>query len=209
MHKVSTTRAELLAREQQLKLALRGRDLLEQKRNVLVKEFMREAGTVLQHSDMLQKTASDAAKALARAEAAAGVEGVSSAAMAARSSLLLRMQTVNLMGVKVPHIEERSAARPMTGRGYAISSEPVAVDEAAAAFEDEVGAILRLAESELRMTRLSEEIQRTSRRLNALENRLIPRLTQERTYILNALDERERSDHFRLKLVKHLIESKG
>jgi H(+)-transporting ATP synthase subunit D len=75
-------------------------------------------------------------------------------------------------------------------------------------FESEVDAILQLAESELRLTRLAAEIQGTSRRLNALDHLLIPRLEAERDYIQIALDERERTDHFRLKLVKRVLERK-
>jgi V/A-type H+-transporting ATPase subunit D len=71
-----------------------------------------------------------------------------------------------------------------------------------------VDAILKLVESELRLTRLAGEIQRTSRRLNALDHLLIPRLEAERDYIQMALSEHERSDHFRLKLVKRNLERK-
>lgn len=68
--------------------------------------------------------------------------------------------------------------------------------------------MLQLAEAELRLTRLAGEIQRTSRRLNALDHLLIPRLEAERDFIYAALDEHERSDHFRLKLVKRSLERK-
>jgi len=77
----------------------------------------------------------------------------------------------------------------------------VTIDEAAAAFEAEVDSIIQLAESELRLVRLAAEIQRTSRRVNALEHVFIPRLVAERDYIQMALDERERADRFRLKRV--------
>jgi V/A-type H+-transporting ATPase subunit D len=82
----------------------------------------------------------------------------------------------------------------------------ITIDEAASAFETEVGAIIQLAESELRLTRLASEIQRTSRRLNALDHLLIPRLEAELEQIQMTLDEHERSDHFRLKLMKRGIE---
>jgi V/A-type H+-transporting ATPase subunit D len=116
------------------------------------------------------------------------------------------METVNVMGIKVPHIEQRSVARSLLDRGYAITGTSVTVDEAAAAFEAEVDAIIRLAEHELRLDRLVAEIQRTSRRLNALDHLLIPNLEAERRHIQMALDERERSEHFRLKLAKRLLE---
>lgn len=209
MRKVSTTRAELLAHKEQIHLARQGRDLLEQKRTVLMKEFIQVVDTVMQHADALQQVAARASRALGRAESIAGVEAVRSAAFAARSDLPLTIKTVNVMGIKVPHISQKSVVRSMMNRGYSISGTSVSIDEAAASFKDEVDAILQLADSELRLTRLSREIQRTSRRLNALENHLIPQLETEEKYIQMALDERERSDHFRLKLIKQVIQQKS
>lgn len=209
MRKVSTTRAELLAHKDQITLAKQGRDLLEQKRTVLMKEFMQVVDSVFQYADTLQRSAAQAARALGRAEAIAGVEEVRSAALAARSDLSLNIKMVNVMGIKIPHVEQRSVIRSVINRGYAISGTSVAIDEAAAAFEEEVEAILTLADSELRLARLSREIQRTSRRLNALENHLIPRLEEEKKFIQMALDERERSDHFRFKLIKRVLQQKG
>lgn len=208
MLKVSCTRMELLARKAQIALAKQGRELLEQKRTALMKALLQTADRVLEHSDELQQVAAEARLALARAGATAGLEAVQSAAMASRQELPLEMSTTNVMGVRVPHIEEKQVTRPALGRGYSIVGTSVTIDEAASAFESEVDAILQLAESELRLTRLAAEIQGTSRRLNALDHLLIPRLEAERDYIQIALDERERTDHFRLKLVKRILERK-
>ena len=93
-------------------------------------------------------------------------------------------------------------------RGYAVAGTSIYIDEVAEQFEVEVEGIIRLAESELRLRRLVKEIKRTSRRLNALEYLLIPRLKRECNQIQMALDERERNDHFRLKLSKRLLERK-
>ena len=205
MRTVSATRMELLARKAQISLATQGYELLEQKRTALMKEFMRIADTFLEHSDILQQTAAQARQALARAETAVGSEAVRSAAMASRTDLPLEVSTVNVMGIRVPHIEQKRVSRPATGRGYSVVGTSITIDEAASAFEAEVDAIIHLAESELRLTRLAAEIQRTSRRLNALDQMLIPRLEAERDYIQMALDERERANHFRLKLVKRAL----
>jgi V/A-type H+/Na+-transporting ATPase subunit D len=208
MRKVSCTRMELLARKAQLSLATQGRELLEQKRTALMKEFMRIADTVMEHSDTLQSAAAEARQALARAEAMAGTEALQSAALASRADISIQVTTANVMGVKVPHIEQKGVSRSALGRGYSIVGTSTSIDETAAAFETQVNVILQLAESELRLKRLAEEIQRTSRRLNALEHLLIPRLETELNFIQMALDERERSDHFRLKLVKRILEQK-
>jgi V/A-type H+-transporting ATPase subunit D len=208
MRKISVTRMELLVRKAQITLAWQGRDLLEQKRTALMKEFLRIADTVMERSDALQRAAANARQALAWAEAFGGTEVVKSAALASRSDLPLQVSSVSVMGVKVPRIEQKRVSRSVLGRGYSIVGTSITIDEVAEAFETEVDSIIKLAESELRLTRLASEIQRTSRRLNALDHLLIPRLEAERDFIQMALDERERSDHFRLKLVKRILERK-
>jgi V/A-type H+/Na+-transporting ATPase subunit D len=208
MSRVSVTRMELLARKAQIALATQGRDLLEQKRTALLKEFLRTADTAIERSDALEASATEASQSLARTEAMAGAEAVRSAALSSRGSFNLEVTTTTVMGVRVPQIEQKSAARSMLGRGYSIVGTSISVDETATAFEGEVEAIIRLAETELRLIRLGNEIQRTSRRLNALDHLLIPRLNAERNFIQMALDERERADHFRLKLVKRTLERK-
>jgi V/A-type H+-transporting ATPase subunit D len=122
--------------------------------------------------------------------------------------LPLRISSVNIMGVRVPTIEQTRISRSAHDRGYSVIGASTTLDEAAAAFEAEVDMIIELAESELRLRRLISEIQRTSRRANALKNILIPRLATEARYIQMTLDERERSDHFRLKLAKRVLEHK-
>lgn len=208
MRSLSCTRMELLARKAQLELAKQGRDLLEQKRTALMKEFLHIAVAVMEGSDALQQAAAEARQALAKADATAGTQAVHSAALASRAELSLDVSNVNVMGVKVPQIEQKHVRRSRLGRGYSIIGTSITIDEAAAAFETEVETILQLAESELRLTRLASEIQRTSRRLNALDHMLIPRLEAERDFIQATLDEHERSDHYRLKLVKRNLERK-
>jgi V/A-type H+-transporting ATPase subunit D len=199
---------ELLALKAQLALATQGRDLLEQMRSALMKEFLSVADIVMQYSDVLQDAADKANRALARAEADAGTENIRSAALIAQSELPLNVESTSIMGVKVPLIEQKQVSRSMLERGYSVIGTSTTIDEAASAFESEVNAILKLAESELRLTRLADEIQRTSRRLNALDHVLIPQFESDRDYIQMMLEERERSDHFRLKLVKRAQERK-
>ncbi len=208
MRKISCTRMELLALKAQLTLARQGRDLLEEKRTALMKEFLKIADTILERSDVLQQSAVNARRALARAEAIAGSEAIQSAALITRSELPLEVTTASVMGVKVPHIEQKRVSRSILQRGYSIVGSSMTIDETASAFEAEVDAIIALAESELRFARLAAEIRRTSRRLNALDHLLIPGLEADLDYIQMALDERERADHFRLKLIKRILERK-
>lgn len=208
MAKVSTTRKELQARKERIDLASQGRELLEQKRSALVKELLKVADRVMQEAEDLERTAEVARRALARAEGSAGTEAVSSAGMAARGELPVDVERIHVMGVSVPEIGQVTAQRPILGRGYAVTGMSTTIDEAAAAFEREVEAIVELAESELRLRRLADEIRELSRRVNALEHILIPRLKEERDYIEMALQERARDERFRLKLAKRLLQSR-
>jgi V/A-type H+-transporting ATPase subunit D len=209
MPTTASTRMQLLAKKAQLALADQGRELLEQKRSALMRELLREAESTLAGSDALQRAAGEARRALAHAEVVAGPEAVRSAAMATRGELTLEVRTTKVMGVSVPVIEQKHVARPALGRGYSPTGTAVAIDEAAAAFEGEVETILQLAQSQLRLARLAAEIRGTSRRVNALEHVLIPRLTAEYDFILMALDEAERADHFRLKRVKQTLQRRN
>jgi len=209
MRSVSVTRMELLARKEQIELAQQGLDLLEQKRAALMRELQETADFAVAQREALQQTIAAARRALAEAESIAGPEAVRSAALAARGELPLRVKTSQVMGISVPVIEQKPIGRSVLGRGYAPVNSSVSIDEAADAFEVTVEGLLALAQSELRLQRLAEEIQRTSRRLNALENVVLPRLREERNAIEMALDERERADHFRLKLVKRARQKPG
>ncbi len=208
MRNISSTRTALLARKEQIELAEQGQELLEQKRAALMEELLRVADTVIEESETLKELADAALHALARAYATAGQEAVESAALASRDILPLRITSTNIMGVRVTEIAQTRVTRPVYDRGYSVIGTSTTLDEAAAAFEAEVDMIVDLAESELRLRRLLGEIQRTSRRANALKNILIPRLKDETRYIQMTLDERERADHFRLKLSKRVLEQK-
>lgn len=205
MENVSPTRMELLAVKGQIGLAEQGRDLLKEKRNALMKEFLKIADAVMRGSDELEQVAMDAQRALARAEALDGPEAVHSAAFAAQGELVLSVEGAFVMGVPVPIIEKKSASRALIDRGYSLSGTTARIDETAERFEEEVDLLIELAASELRLRRLAEEIRKTSRRVNALENILIPRLYSRKAYIEMVLEERAREDLFRLKTVKRAM----
>jgi V/A-type H+-transporting ATPase subunit D len=202
MAAISSTRSELLARRSQLKLSRQGRELLEQKRAALMAEFLREANKLLQQEETLQRIAARANAALARANAMAGAEAVLSAALASRADSALEITREQVMGVEVLTFAKQETGSAELKRRRTPARVSLSIDEASAAFEAEVSGILWLAESELRLRRLINEIQRTARRFNALDMILIPRLEKEQAYIQATLNERERADHYRIKLVK-------
>ena len=206
MEQIRATRAELLAKKKQIVLAHQGRDLLKEKRNALLKELMRTAEQVVRDSDELELSVSESVAALALAEALDGPEAVQSAALAARGQISLTVNVSNIMGVLTPVIEQKSVVRGPLDRGYNLTSVSSRIEAVAEAFEHQLDLIIELAASEMRLRRLAEEIGRTIRRVNALDNVLIPRLEVQRNYVQMVLEERERGDLFRLKRVKLKLE---
>ncbi|MBW7885141.1 MAG: V-type ATP synthase subunit D [Caldilineaceae bacterium] len=205
---VNATRMELLALRVQIELARQGRDLLKEKRNALMKELMQVADTVLRGSDALDQAAGKARQALALAEAIDGPEAVQSASFAAQGQVALTVEGSHVMGVPIPRISAQPVARGFGERGYHPASASVRIDAVAAQFEEEVDLIIDLAAREVLLRRLADEIARTGRRVNALEQIVVPRLMARRDRIRLILEEREREDHFRLKRVKRALESK-
>lgn len=209
MEQIRATRAQLLAKKKQILLARQGRDLLKQKRNALLKELMRLAEQVVRGSDELEQSVGEAVAALALAEALDGPEAVQSAALAAQGQISLTVSVTNIMGVLTPVIEQKNLVRGPLDRGYSLNGVSSRIEAAAEAFESQLELIIELASSEMRLRRLAEEIGRTTRRVNALENVLIPRLEAQRNYIQMVLEEREREDLFRLKRVKLKLERRA
>ncbi|MDD5748069.1 MAG: V-type ATP synthase subunit D, partial [Actinomycetota bacterium] len=99
--------------------------------------------------------------------------------------------------------------RVATQRGYSITGTSARVDQTAEKFEEIIDLMIQSADIETRLRRLGAELQKTNRRVNALENFIIPQIKEEIRFIFSQLDERAREDHFRLKKVKKKIETRA
>lgn len=203
--KISPTRLELLATKAQIALAQQGRDLLKEKRRAMMQEFMGAAENLIEEGEELRRSAASARRALALANALDGDEAVNSASFAARGEASIVIDRGHIMGVAVPKFERKNFSRSLLGRGYSLVGTSARIDEVARRFEDELNAILKVAASEVKLRRLVDEIQRTSRRVNALENLTLPHLMARRDSIQAVLEERDREDLFRLKRVKQKL----
>ncbi len=209
MEEVRPTRAELLERREQIKLAQQGMDLLKQKRDALLIEFMGVMDETLRLSEALQKSVSEAQYSLAVAKAVDGTVALRSAGMATKGEIVVDMTGTKIMGVSVPVVTKgESPIRSSFTRGYSVTGVSSRVDESADKFERILDVIIEYADIETRLKRLGEEIQKTNRRVNALEQVTVPQLTEQVSYIRQTLDERAREDLFRLKKVKAKIERK-
>jgi len=205
MEQTSPTRMNLLIKKGQLQLARQGRDLLEQKRQALMQEFLKVVDVAMRQSEELDQLAAEANYSLSMAKAIDGPAAIRSAAFAARTDVQIEVSGSTVMGVPIPVIERKSVRREVMDRGYSLLATSSRVDEVSDRFEEELNLIVELATIELRLRRVGDEIRATARRVNALDNTLIPRLRQEMRYISTVLEEREREDIFRLKRVKKVL----
>jgi V/A-type H+/Na+-transporting ATPase subunit D len=184
-------------------------DLLKQKRDALLIEFMGVMDETLRLSESLQKNVAEAQYSLAVAKAVDGTVALRSAGMATKSEIVVDMTGTKIMGVSVPVVTKgESPIRSSFTRGYSVTGVTSRVDETADKFERILDVIIEYADIETRLKRLGEEIQKTNRRVNALEQVTVPALKEQVTYIRQTLDERAREDLFRLKKVKKKIERK-
>lgn len=195
MEQVSPTRTELLTRQGQIRLARQGADLLRSKREALVREFLAELQPFAQNRKAVQKAMIEAIQTLMVALAIDGPEAIKAASFGCRKSFSLDIQEENIWGTTVVNVETDYSAETLTGATARIT-------EASEEFEKAVELILRIAPAELKLRVFAEEIRKTSRRVNALEQRLLPRLNEQVRFIRNMLDQREREDVFRLKKFK-------
>ena len=205
---LSITRNELLQHKRQIELTRAGFNLLDKKRIALLQEILRVQDEVVQNATELEERSSQSRRALAKAEALVGEAGVRAAAMGRKREIKIDLEDSLLMGVHVPRLHVESAEREFYDRDIGITGTSPVIDEAAEAFEKNLDALLRLADGEIQLGRLLNELNRTTRRLRALEHIVIPKLQTEMRYISHALDERERSEHYSLKLAKKLLDKK-
>jgi len=208
MEQVNPTRMELIKKREQIKLAEQGKDLLKEKMDALIREFFSIMGSVSKSRKELEMIADDAQRSLLAAQAVDDPIALKSASFATKRLLSLNIKGKNIMGVPVPVIQKRRVSRSIFERGYSIVGVSGRIDETAERFEVELDLIIELAETETALRRLGGEIQMTRRRVNALEQILIPELRKEAKFIKIAIDERERENLFRLKKVKKNIERK-
>lgn len=207
-HDVKPTRSELLEVKRKIKLTQSGYKILKMKRDGLILEFFKILEQAKQVRDKIQKDYDDAMGKAAVAEAVDGAIAVRSAAFAMRRHPEISLRSKNLMGIVVPEIESTLVKSTADQRGYGVIGTSTYIDEATAAFEKLVETMVQAAEIETTMKKLLDEIERTKRRVNALEYKVIPELQEAEAFIELRLEEMERENTFRLKRIKDKAEAK-
>lgn len=206
---VSPTRMELLSIRRKEKIAEKGHDLLREKRDALIAEFLDLVGNVRGKRTEVENKLSDAFTFLLLAQMRLGVEEVKQLSLMTQREIPLDIATRSIMGVNVPILEPKvELTRSVTDRGYGFMNSSAAVDNCARSFEEALERIISLAELEEAVRTLAEEVEKTKRRVNALEYVVIPRLKATRKYIQMRLEEMERENFARLKKIKVMLERK-
>jgi V/A-type H+-transporting ATPase subunit D len=194
---------ELIKLRRRIKMAKRGHALLKMKRDGLIMEFrelLEEAKRVI--GGMAEKF-EKAQQKLALATAVDGIVAIKSIALSRQTEPTFVMKRKNIMGVVVPVIKrEEKIVRRVVEREYGVIGTTARIDEAVKAYEELVDAILEVAEIETTVRKLIEEIEKTKRRVNALEYRVIPMMEEAAKFISFKLEEMDRENIIRLKKLK-------
>ncbi len=179
-------------------VASRGARLLRAKREVLASELWKLVREVLEGRARLDEALRAAVKALELARALDGDEVLASLAVPAARAVPVAVTARRVWGVPTPAVRSPPLARAADRRGTSPTSWGLAGAAAARRHEEALEVLLTIASRELHLSRLGDEIQETSRRINALEQLVLPALGAEASRIGAALEERDREDAVRL-----------
>ena len=201
--KVAPTRMELLRLKKRIELAHRGHRLLQDKLEGLIKEFMPLVDDYVAARDELDRRYPQALAFTARAAAEAGEDRIQPALAQTGLHVEVEIGEERRAGVAIPVLEAAiDRSRPF----YSLLATPELFDHAVAELVEVLPVILKAAQLEQAVRRFAKEIERTRRRVNALEYILIPQLLGARKFIQAKLDEDERASRIRNMKVKELLE---
>lgn len=205
---INPTRMELLSLKNRTKLAVKGHGLLKEKRDALIKEFFDILDRVKGVREAAERSLKEANEALLEAQIAMGDLAVRKASLSVKESINVDIKSRSVMGVSVPVTNVKMEERSIIDRGYSFSDTTIQLDEAAKKFEESIKFLIELGEVEKTIFLLAEEIEATKRRVNALEHIMIPRFENTEKYIDMRLQEMERENFVRLKMIRSTIEKK-
>ena len=196
---VNPTRMELTRLKRKLVTARRGHKLLKDKRDELMRQFLGEVRNNKELREKVEKGIAASNKNFALARSGMSDEAVRVAFMSPKQEVVLSTATRNVMSVEVPvytYSTRTSDPNDIYSYGFAFTSSDL--DDAVTSLAELLPDMLRLAESEKTCQLLAAEIEKTRRRVNALEHVMIPEMEADIRYISMKLDESERSSQTRL-----------
>lgn len=198
------TKGNLIATKRSLALSKLGYDLLDRKRNILVREMMELIDTANKVQSQIDETYSRAYFALQRANITLGIIGDIAETVPIETGVNITFRSV--MGVEIPVVTLEDNP-PKLQYGFASSNSML--DEAYISFYRVKKLTAVLAEIENSVYRLANAIKKTQKRANALKNIIIPKFEFTVKFITEALEEKEREDFSRLKVIRHTKEKKA
>lgn len=201
--KVAPTRSNLLSVRQRLDLAREGHDLLDKKRDVLILEILRMIADAERVQTEVSQRFAEAYSVMEEARAAMGTERVRRIALSQPEEVDIRITPRSVMGVVVPSVEYTVHSK---GPHYGLGDTSVVLDEVAQNWGSILDVLGDLAEKVTTVWRLAIELQKTQRRVNALENLFIPQYEETVKYIEETLEEKDREELFRMKRAKEKLE---
>ncbi len=203
--KVNPTRMELSKLKKRLKTAQRGHKLLKDKRDELVKQFLelvRKNRELRTEVEMKLKLSHEA---FAGVSAVMSPQALEEALIFPKQSVVLEPSEKNVMSVGVPVFDYKMQGNHSDIFSYGFAFTSAELDDAVQGLSDVLSQLVELAETEKSVMLLASEIEKTRRRVNALEHVLIPNLQYTIKNIVMKLDENERGNTTRLMKVKDMV----
>ena len=203
---VNPTRMELTRLKKKLQTAVRGHKLLKDKRDELMRQFLDLVRINMELRLKVEQGIKDANKNFVIAKAGMSEQILQTALMAPKQEVYLECDKKNVMSVEIPVFEYKTRtanANDIYSYGFAFTSNDL--DDAVKSLDDILPDMLKLSETEKACQLMAAEIEKTRRRVNALEHVVIPQTQQNIKYIKMKLDENERSTQIRLMKVKDMM----
>ena len=208
LQNVKPTRMELLKLKKRVKLADKGHKLLKEKRDALISEFMSVIKQYKEAKTQVEENLKTAFHDLSMAEVLLGSRDIEQISRTTVRDIDLNFITKHIMGVSVPVLKIDDLVRKVHERGYGFLGTHAKLDDASKAFEQSLSSIVRLAEVEESVRRIAGEVEKTKRRVNALEYIVIPRLKATIKHIEMRMEEIERESFLRLKKIKAALQAR-
>jgi len=199
---ITPNRSTLLSLKKRIKLSESGYKIMKMKRDGLIIEFFEVLEKAKKMREGVSSDYESAMRKITIARTAEGEIAVKSAAYALKTEPEVKLGSKSIMGMMVPKVEATSIHTKMPDRGYGVIETSAYIEEAAVAFEKLLDTLVRAAEVETTMKKLLDEIEKTKRRVNALEFKIIPDLKEAERFVSFRLEEMERENTIRLKHLK-------
>lgn len=195
------TKGNLMLAKNSLALAHQGYDLMDKKRNILLKELMSLIDEAKDIQEEIDQTFTKAYACLQRANIEHGISKVRELAFTVPIEDSIRIQTRSIMGTEISHVKYDAKQNDLT---YSFSTTRESIDIAREAFREVKDLTIKLSMVENAAYRLATNIKKTQKRANALKNITIPMYSNLVYTISNALEEKEREEFTRLKVIKRM-----